>query len=129
NTELQKLPGEVCKNCTGRGCRIYDNRPATCRGFYCGWWMLPQLDDEWRPDRCGVLITPQNEDIPERFRLREGIELMVLGGEDAARRPGFVETVLFFIRHEVATFIAVPGPVGYFATRVLLNDVLGGPAA
>jgi hypothetical protein len=128
NEELQKLPGEVCANCTGRGCRIYETRPRTCRGFYCGWWLLPQLDDDWRPDRSGVLITPQNENIPERFVLREGIEFMILAGEDAVRRPGFVETVLTFVRREVATFIAVPGPVGYFATRILVNDMLRGNA-
>jgi hypothetical protein len=127
--ELQKMPGAVCANCTGRGCRIHETRPMTCRGFFCGWWLLPQLDDDWRPDRSGVLITPQNENIPERFVLREGIEFMILGGEDAVRRPGFAETLIFFVRSEVATFIAIPGPVGYFATRVLLNDVLRGHAA
>ena len=127
--ELQKLPGEVCVNCTGRGCRIYEARPRTCRGFYCGWWLLPQLDEDWRPDKSGVLITPQNENIPDRFVLREGIEFMILAGEDAACRPGFVETILYFVRHEVATFIAIPGPVGYFATRTFLNDALAENAA
>ena len=129
NEELQKPPGEVCRNCTGRGCRIYETRPKTCRGFYCGWWLLPQLDDDWRPDKSGVLVTPQNENVPERFVLREGIEFMVLAGEDAVRRPGFVETLLGFVRHEVATFIAIPGPVGYFATRFFVNDVLKESAA
>jgi hypothetical protein len=129
NKELQKLPGEVCVNCTGRGCRIYETRPRTCREFHCGWWVLPQLGDDWRPDKSGVLITPQNENIPAHFVLREGIEFMVLAGEDAVRRLGFVETILTFVRREVATFIAIPGPTGYFATRVLVNEALKGHAA
>ena len=54
---------------------------------------------------------------------------MILGGEDAVRRPGFLETLLFFIRRGVATFIAIPGPVGYFAARVFLNDALYASAA
>jgi len=129
NEELQKLPGEVCMNCTGRGCRIYETRPRTCREFYCGWWVLPQLGEDWRPDKSGVLITPQNENIPAHFVLREGIEFMVLAGEDAVRRLGFVETILAFVRSEVATFLALPGPEGYFATRVLVNEALKGHAA
>jgi hypothetical protein len=129
DAELQKLPGDVCANCTGRGCRIYEARPRVCRSFFCGWWLLPQLDDDWRPDRSGVLITPQSENIPENFVLREGIEFMILAGEDAVRRPGFVETILAFVRREVATFIAIPGPAGYHATRVLLNETLKEHAA
>src|SRR5262249_42888068 len=127
--ELQKLPGEVCTNCTGHGCAIYNGRPRTCRGFYCGWRLLPQLDDDWRPDRSGVLIVPQNENVPDRFALREGIEFMILGGVDAVRRPGFVETLMSFVRNGIATFIAIPGPVGHFATRVFINEVLNSSAA
>jgi hypothetical protein len=119
--ELNKLPGVVCRNCTGRGCAIYDARPTVCQGFYCGWRMLPQLDEEWRPDRSGVLVTPQNENIPAEFELREGIEFLIIGGEDAIRRPGFVETICTFVRRRVATFVAIPGPEGYFPARVILN--------
>jgi hypothetical protein len=127
--ELQKLPGVVCGNCTGRGCRIYDSRPAPCRGFYCGWRLLPDLDEDWRPDRCGVLITPQTVDIPAEFELRDGIEIMILGGEDAVRRPGFVETVCLFVRKRVATFVSIPGPEGFFAAKVLVNKSLREAAA
>src|SRR5690349_15196843 len=84
--EFQKMPGAVCKNCAGRGCGIYETRPNPCRGFYCGWWMIPQLDDEWRPDRSGILITPQFDEIPAEFELREGIEFLLVGGEPAVRR-------------------------------------------
>jgi hypothetical protein len=97
--------------------------------LFCGWRLLPQLDDDWRPDRSGVLITPQNENVPERFALREGIEFMILADEDAVRRPGFVETILAFVRREVATFIAIQGRVGYFATRLLVNEALKEHAA
>jgi hypothetical protein len=122
--EFQKLPGVVCANCSGKGCQIYDFRPTPCRGFYCGWWLLPQLDEEWRPDRCGILITPQSEDIPAEFELRDGIEFMILGGEDAVRRPGFVEVLCLFVSRRVATFISIPGPDGFFAAKARANEVL-----
>lgn len=40
----------------GRGCEIYVDRPAECRGFNCGWLLTPALGDEWRPDRAGFLM-------------------------------------------------------------------------
>src|SRR5262249_11178920 len=106
---------------TGKGCGVYDSRPTPCRGFYCGWWMLPQLDDGWRPDRCGVLITPQHDEIPLEFELREGIELLIVGGGAAIPRPAFLDFLGLCIRRRVATFVSIPGPEGFFPAKVLVN--------
>jgi hypothetical protein len=122
--EIQKLPGVVCENCTGRGCRIYESRPTPCRKFFCGWWLLPQLDDEWRPDRSGVLITPETNDIPPEYELRDGIEFLIVGGEAAVRRPGFVEFVSLCVQRRIPTFVSVAGPEGFFAAKVLVNRKL-----
>lgn len=122
--EMQKLSGAVCEHCTGRACAIYETRPSNCRGFYCAWRLLPQLDDDWRPDRSGILVTPQSENIPPAFALREGIEFMVLGGEAAIRRPGFAEFVATLVHRRVPVFLAIPGPVGMIAARVFANDLL-----
>ena len=119
--EIQKLPGAVCVNCTGRGCRIYDRRPTPCRGFYCGWWLLPQLDDDWRPDKCGILITPETNDIPEEFELRSGIEFLLVGGEAAVRRGAFLDFITLCVRRRIPTFVSVPGPEGFFPAKVLVN--------
>ncbi len=122
--EMRKASGAVCVNCTGRGCAIYEARPSNCRGFFCGWRMLAQLDEGWRPDRSGVLVMPQNENVPEDFALREGIEFMILGGEDAVRRPGFVQFLAMLVARRVPVFLAVPGPVGTVAARVFANKAL-----
>ncbi len=51
-------PADVA--CTHRvekgGCKIYNDRPSVCRDWHCAWRFMPQLDDEWRPDRSGILL-------------------------------------------------------------------------
>lgn len=55
--ELQKPAGVVCSNCAvGVGCRIYADRPSSCRTFMCGWIYNPHMGPELKPERCGVLI-------------------------------------------------------------------------
>jgi hypothetical protein len=55
--ELQKAEGEVCPNCTGHGCAIYDRRPGVCRTFNCGWKRIASMPVETRPDHLGVMLT------------------------------------------------------------------------
>jgi len=122
--EMRKESGAVCEHCDGRSCRIYATRPENCRDFYCGWRLLPQLGDDWRPDMCGVLVSPQGENIPAHYELREGIEFMILGGEAAVTRPGFSEFVAMLVARRVPVFFAIPGPVGTVAARAFANDIL-----
>src|SRR5215472_7327577 len=110
--ELQKLPGVVCPNCTGRGCGIYASRPNPCRDFDCGWRFLPQLSDEWRPDRSGVLILTLTENIPAGYAVDWGFQLLVLGGEESVRTLEFIEFVVATVNSGIPTYIAAPGPVG-----------------
>jgi hypothetical protein len=122
--ELRKLPRVPCTHCTGTGCAIYAARPPVCRTHFCGWFVLGDLGEEWRPDRSGVLISPCAIGIPAHYRLREGIEFLVFGGEEAVRRPAFTAFLTHLIRSGVPSFIAVPGPAGHFPARTFLNDNL-----
>jgi hypothetical protein len=113
--ELRKLPGVACGHCGPRGCTIYDARFPVCHDYHCGWRQLPQLGEEWRPDKSGVLVSPTGT---------EGVELMVLTGESAIRRDGFAQFVATSIVNGIAVYMTVPGPVGYYPARVYLNDRL-----
>ncbi len=53
--ELTKPAGEVCPNCDGKGCKIYDRRPRTCRDWFCLWRRM-RFPDGLRPDLSGVMI-------------------------------------------------------------------------
>jgi hypothetical protein len=115
--QLRKAPGVACAHCTGAGCAIYEARFPICRTYHCGWWYFGELGEDWRPDRSGVLISSVAPD---------GVEFLVLGGESAIRRPGFAQFVAHCIAIGTPSFMAVPGPVGYYSARVFLNDRLKG---
>ena len=54
---LEKPRGAWCSHCDQkRGCTIYESRPDACRGFYCGYLRLPQLDERWKPSKAKFLI-------------------------------------------------------------------------
>jgi hypothetical protein len=40
----------------GVGCKVYDTRPAACAAFACYWLHVPNLGEEWRPDRAGFVM-------------------------------------------------------------------------
>jgi len=126
--EFRKLPGVTCANCTGSGCAIYQARYPICRSYLCGWIQAPELDDGWRPDRSGVILTPQTTDIPAEFKVREGVELLVVGGESAIGRPPFAPFVLNLVIKKVPVYLAVPGPKGHYPARALLNRPLAAAA-
>jgi hypothetical protein len=50
-----------CQHCKpGNGCKIYDTRPAPCRGFHCYWLALPWLGDEWRPTTAKLVVCSES---------------------------------------------------------------------
>ena len=54
---MLKPVNKWCQNCAiGRGCRVYDTRPAECRDFYCGFMTLHQLGEEWRPSTSKLML-------------------------------------------------------------------------
>lgn len=63
--ELEKPVQTWCQHCAkGKGCKIYADRPTSCRGFECIWlqsqkqpeWDGVVLADNLRPDRCKVVL-------------------------------------------------------------------------
>jgi len=57
--ELDKPIDTWCPHCRPGhcGCTIYSDRPASCRGFVCGWLAgEPKIGDEWFPARCKMII-------------------------------------------------------------------------
>ena len=49
--DFDKLPGVWCPHCVrGKGCGIYETRPAGCRTFFCEWMVEKGLGPEWKPE-------------------------------------------------------------------------------
>lgn len=126
--ELAKPPGVMCPNCkTGSGCKIYETRPGPCRGFFCGWRVLPDADDKWRPDRIGVMIRLQQEGIPAGYQPM-GLQFLVLGGTDVLTTP-LITYIVSLITNRVAVFLAMRGPEGFSDVSAFLNEILAQPVA
>ena len=122
--EFQKLPGVPCAHlCDGGGCSIHATRYPVCRSYHCGWRYLQFLGEDWRPDRSGVLIDFQTDDLPSHYPKRPGIRLTLVDKEKALRRP-FYDAVARFIAADVPVILAVGGPPGHFPAGAFLNDAL-----
>jgi hypothetical protein len=56
--ELAKPQSVWCSHCApGKGCKIYETRPAECRQFYCGWIQDTTMSEDWRPDRAKFVVS------------------------------------------------------------------------
>jgi hypothetical protein len=119
-TEFSKPAGTLCQHCTGTGCGIYETRYEVCQGYLCGWRLLPVLGEEWRPDRSGILIDIMEAiDLPEEhLAMGNGMRFIILGGEKAIRRPGFVEYVSTLVSRNVAVYMSADSP------KTLINKYL-----
>ena len=71
-----------------------------------------KLGDDWRPDRSGILMMMQEVDgLPEEHRASgRGINFVILGGENAIRRPGFAAYVITLVNRNVAVYLSADTP-------------------
>ena len=121
--ELKKPRGLLCQHCTkDNGCGIYEARPSVCRSWYCGWRMLPQLDDSWRPDKSEILVTLSYDGIPEKYAQRAGLEFTLIGSLQKVCWQPLVHYIAVLVDMGVPVFLAVPAGPGKPSTKVLLND-------
>jgi len=120
--ELKKKPQVPCRHLTATGCGIYDRRFPICHEFLCGWRLFAELDDAWRPDLSGVLIVRLSPDnVPQAYRAPGyGMQMDIIGGEAAVRRPGFAEYVAAQVERGVAVQMSAASPAA------LVNDFLHG---
>jgi len=118
--EPSKPAGVMCQHCTGTGCGIYETRYEVCRGFLCGWRMVSQLGDAWRPDRSGILLLiVAAKDVPQEHRPSgNGMQFVILGGEKAILRAGFADYVSTLVSRNVAVYLSADSP------KTLINKYL-----
>lgn len=50
--EVKKPNGVWCPHCARGRCTIYEQRPTSCRRFYCQWMVEKGLGPEWKPERA-----------------------------------------------------------------------------
>jgi hypothetical protein len=99
--EIDKPAGAWCPHCNiGRGCRIYDDRPPSCRDFTCQWLKGTGEDDD-RPDKSKLVIDfIQNPDVGDVVALFE-----VMPGGLSKRLATTIRKAAFAKRYAV---LAIP---------------------
>ncbi|HXI99870.1 MAG TPA: hypothetical protein VNH44_01525 [Micropepsaceae bacterium] len=130
--ELKKLAAVLCLHCSkGAGCRIYETRPPVCRDWYCGWRRLRYLNEDWRPDRCGVLIDivgGEDQGIPPGFP-RVGLKFDVVDSPRVLRWEPLLKFIGAEIQRGRPVFLGIPAPVGYERRKVFLNYLMADAVA
>lgn len=119
--ELSKPDYVACRHMVQGGCAIHARQPQACRNWFCGWRFL-NLSDAMRPDRSGVMLSPELGTTPGQEK--GGLRVVLVNGE----RGGLVNDELLDL---LARCIAGGVPIflsygnGRFARRALVNDAAG----
>lgn len=125
NDELVKLPNVDCQHLSKNGgCSIYTTRPKTCGEWYCAWRSMPNMVDEWRPDKIGVVVEFSRGNFPEPFIGKAGYRLTILDKEKLAFNNLLVQFVAIQISMGVPCIISYAGEPGEVAAPALLNFAL-----
>ena len=60
--ELDKPRHEWCGHCEiGKGCKIYEARPQSCRDFVCGWLVDASVPEHWKPSKSRMVLTTEDD--------------------------------------------------------------------
>lgn len=112
--EFKKLGGIACEHCEqGKGCGIYETRFPICREFVCGWRLMPELRDSWRPDRIGVIVKPSLDG--------SSYDFVLFGSRFALFDKAFAVIVANLVAANKQVCLVLPAKPGYLVTRVFLN--------
>jgi hypothetical protein len=116
--QLRKPANTPCKHLGGAGCGIYETRPPLCQQFLCGWRLFAELTDDWRPDVSGVLVMRRAPaELPPAWQSAPyGVELAIVGGEQAVTRAGFAEYAARLLAKNIPVFLSAASP------STLLNE-------
>ena len=124
--ELTKPTNVLCPHCAeGAGCKVYDRRPATCAEWTCGWKVMRQIPDDWRPNESGLVF--RVEEI-----LDDEITVTVLDPEPRLGTVDFAELMISWHQAGIALHLETVGPPGFYPARrevnSLVEEAAGDPA-
>lgn len=127
--EFKKPNGALCTHWAwGKGCKIYETRPGTCRSHYCGWRIMPQLDESWRPDRSNIYLNIMPW-VPtdQRDQLPAGPQCMIItifGVLSVEHLAGLTLLIQAMVQCEYPAVLMGAAPAGYMRKGLPLNYLL-----
>jgi hypothetical protein len=115
---LQKPANTLCRHCAdGQGCTVYEKRPTVCRTFFCGWFFLPELGDDWHPEHNGIVIRSEAMD-------SETITLLILEISEFLVSEDFAGRVAAWIEAGIGVEFERLGPPGHLPAKMRVNELL-----
>lgn len=60
--------GKTCKFLCESGCSVHKARPKVCEKYFCA-WSQELLEEEMRPDKCGVIASVENNENGQYLKL------------------------------------------------------------
>lgn len=119
---IDKPAGVPCRHlAAGKGCSIYSARPNLCRVFNCLWRSFDNVDEEWRPDRSGILMRLSN--LPAHGA-SVAVELILFGPPEVLVSERFASLVGGFVESGTTVHLLVSVGPGLFMPSAMLNDQL-----
>lgn len=115
---LQKPANTLCTHCVeGQGCTVYEVRPQVCRGFFCGWFFLPELGPNWHPEQSGVVIRSETLD-------EDTITILILRLSEFLVSEDFAGMVGSWVEAGIGVEFERVGPPGHLPAKMAVNDLL-----
>ncbi|HEV7345732.1 MAG TPA: YkgJ family cysteine cluster protein [Devosia sp.] len=115
---LQKPANTICQHCVeGKGCTIYEVRPRVCRGFFCGWFFIPELGPEWHPSNSGVVLRTESSD-------DEAVTLLILRLSSFLVSEEFAGMVGGWVAEGIGVEFERLGPPGHLPAKMRMNELL-----
>lgn len=62
--------GKSCKFLCEGGCSVHEARPKSCEKYFCA-WAQELIDEEMRPDKCGILVSVENNENGQYLKIIE----------------------------------------------------------
>ena len=66
----------------GPGCSIYPERPFSCKGLACVWLDMPEIEEQYRPDRVGFVVDTQLDVVTVNGNDRVAAQIWVEQGHE-----------------------------------------------
>jgi Fe-S-cluster containining protein len=62
--------GKSCKFLCESGCSVHKARPKVCEKYFCA-WAQELIDEDLRPDKCGALVSVENNENGQYLKVLE----------------------------------------------------------
>jgi hypothetical protein len=106
------------------GCSIYKDRPNVCDAFHCAWRHLPELDNDWRPDKMGILLEFSRENFPAPFSGKTGFRFTVLDKKKISSNYKLISFLSKQIKNGVPCILSYGVEAGQAPATAFLNFAL-----